>query len=97
MPELVKPKDGSACHRYNSFIVHDLRCSAIRNLVNAGAFQGELLCGLQAAKGERCLSVTTLFDRQCDRNHGTSGNSRTAAAQAGLRDSAKLVQNQPRR
>jgi hypothetical protein len=32
---LVKPKDGYAWHRYNGFIVHDLR-SAIRNLVNAG-------------------------------------------------------------
>jgi hypothetical protein len=33
---LVKPKDGYAWHRYNGFIVHDLRRSAIRNLVNAG-------------------------------------------------------------
>jgi hypothetical protein len=95
--EGVKRKDESAWHQYNSLIVHDVRRSAIRNLVNAGAFQGELLCGLQAAKRERCFAVATLFNRRRDRSHGTSGNSRTAAAQLGQRDSAKLLQNQPRR
>jgi len=35
-PEPVKPKDESAWHRYNGLIVHDLRRSAIRNLINAG-------------------------------------------------------------
>jgi hypothetical protein len=78
-PKLFKPKDESAYHQYNGLIVHDLRRSAIRNLVNAGAFQGELLGGLQAAKRERCFTLTTSFNRRRDRSHGTSGNSRTAA------------------
>jgi hypothetical protein len=89
MPELVKPKDGSACHRYNSFIVHDLRCSAIRNLVNAGAFQGELLCGLQAAKGERCLSFTHCSTANVT---ATMGRVETAALPPRKRDSA-IVQS----
>ena len=82
-PELVKPKDESAWHQYNSLIVHDVRRSAVRNLVNAGAFQGELLCGLQAAKRERCFAVTTLLNRRRNRSHGTSGNSRTARRATG--------------
>jgi len=34
--ELVKPEKGFAWYKYEGLIVHDLRRSAIRNLVNAG-------------------------------------------------------------
>jgi integrase len=34
--ELVKPTEGHQWYRYRGLIVHDLRRSAIRNLVNAG-------------------------------------------------------------
>lgn len=34
--ELVKPKEGYKWYRYRGLIVHDLRRSAVRNLVNAG-------------------------------------------------------------
>jgi hypothetical protein len=94
--ELVKPKDGYAWHRYNDLIVHDLRRSAIRNLVNAVVPERVAM----RISGHRTRAVFDLY-------HIVSTADVTAAMQrvetAALpprnavgRDGAKLVQNRPR-
>jgi hypothetical protein len=93
---LVKQKDGYAWHQYNGLIVHDLRRSAIRNLVNAGVPERVAM----RIRGHRTRGV---FDPY----HIVSTPDVTAAMQrvetAALpprkavgRDGAKLVQNGPR-